>query len=192
MAKETYHLWRVFPWNLDATEGAPFSPQFIPPGQGSGRFDLGGDLSVLYLAETPVHAIAEKIQRYRGQELTSTELREFGFSLSLVEALLTIEDSALILDLSDPEELARHGFRPDTLMSRDRTRTQAVAREIHRQSFLGLRCWSALSGDWHSTVLFVDRLGTLGTIVYQTPVELTIGSPLLAEAAAELSIRITR
>lgn len=192
MAKEQLLLWRVFPWNIDAAKGDPFSPQFIPPGQGSGRFDLGGDLSVLYLAESPVHAIAEKIQRYRGQELTRSELREFGFPLSLVEVVVSIEEPAVIMDLGDPDELVRYGFRPDLLMSRDRTKTQAVAREIHRQSFLGMQCWSALSGDWHSTVLFIDRLGTLGTIEYRTPVPLTISSPTLAEAAAALSIRIVR
>lgn len=192
LSKDRIHLWRVFPWNIDAIAGDAFSPQLIPPGQGSGRFDLGGDLTVLYFAESPVHAIAEKIQRYRGQELTLSELREFGHPLSLVEAIPNVEKGAHILDLNNPVELARYKIRPDILMSRDRTRTQTVTREIHRLSSPGLRCWSALTGDWHSTVLFVDRLGSLGTIEYRTPVPLTLDSPAVAEAAAALSIRIAR
>src|SRR5437870_11175131 len=63
-------FWRVFPWDVKAAPGTPFSPQYIPPLQGSGRFDLDGSPSVLYLAESEVHAIGEKLQRYRGQEIT--------------------------------------------------------------------------------------------------------------------------
>ncbi len=68
MADATPVLWRVFPWEPRAAEGEPFSAAFVPGTQGSGRFDLRGG-RVLYLAESAEHAVAEKIQRFRAQEL---------------------------------------------------------------------------------------------------------------------------
>jgi len=62
--------WRVFPWDPNAKLGEPFSPSYIHPNQGSGRFDVAGTL-VVYLAETAVHAVAEKLQRFRGQKINA-------------------------------------------------------------------------------------------------------------------------
>ena len=57
--------WRVFPWDPAAKPGEPFSPSYVYPNQGSGRFDLSGKL-VVYLAESAVHAVAEKLQHLLG------------------------------------------------------------------------------------------------------------------------------
>src|SRR5207247_9003932 len=69
--------WRVFPWDPAAKPGEPFSPSYIYPDQGSGRFDIAGKL-VVYLAETAVHALAEKLQRFRGQKMDWRDLIESG------------------------------------------------------------------------------------------------------------------
>ncbi len=54
-------LWRAFPWDCTAPEGGPFSVRSVAPPhmQNYGRFDLHGRPSVLYLAQTPAHAVAE-------------------------------------------------------------------------------------------------------------------------------------
>jgi hypothetical protein len=79
--------WRVFPWDPAAKAGEPFSPGYVHPNQGSGRFDVSGKL-VVYLAETAVHAVAEKLQRFRGQKVDRKDLLESGHPLALVECQL--------------------------------------------------------------------------------------------------------
>lgn len=82
-------LWRVFPWEGKAAMGAPFSPSFVPEPTGRGRFDLPGRLSpVLYLAETPEHAVAELLHPWRGRTLDGRHLSRSGRPLALVEVSL--------------------------------------------------------------------------------------------------------
>jgi RES domain-containing protein len=183
-------FWRIFPWDPAAKPGAQFSPEFIPAGQGSGRFDLEDSPPVLDLAESPAHAIAEKFQQYRGREIGCPELRESGHPLSLVEVIMNLPESARIVDLCDPAALARHGCRPDELMSRDFTRTQAVSRRLHESGLCGFKVWSALTGDWHSTFLFVDRLRPGRHLSYATPVRIDFDMPPFHEAAELLGLRV--
>src|SRR5216117_812689 len=138
--------WRVFPWDPAAKPGESFSPSHIFPQQGSGRFDVAGKL-VVYLAETAVHAVAEKLQRFRGQRIDRNDLKESGWPLALVECRLPLQK---IADLCDPEVLAKHHIAPDSLASRDFTKTQGVSRMLYKEGYKGLRWWSALSGDWHT------------------------------------------
>lgn len=172
--------WRVFPWDPAAKPGEPFSPSYIYPKQGSGRFDVSGKL-VVYLAETAVHAVAEKLQRFRGQKLDRKDLRESGRDLALVECTSNIPK---IADLCDPRVLAKHGIAPDVLASREITRTQAIAAALQKEGYAGLRWWSALSGDWHTIVVFEGR------IEYAEPEALTTGHKAVQEAAAALGLRL--
>lgn len=49
-------------------------------------------------------------------------------------------------------------MRPDDLAHHDRRRTQSIARRLHdRSDASGLRWWSALTGAWHTVVIFTDR-----------------------------------
>lgn len=174
--------WRVFPWDPAAKPGEPFSSSYIYPNQGSGRFDLRDPaVPVLYLAETAVHAIAEKLQRFRGQRLDRHDLKESGRALALVEC--KIPSMAKIVDLCDPAVLVKHAIRPDVLASRDFRNTQTMARALHQQGYRGLRWWSALSGDWHTIVLFMDRIGG-SDIEYGKPEVITLTHPLVKEATA--------
>lgn len=172
--------WRVFPWDPAAKAGDPFSPGYIYPNQGSGRFDLSGKL-VVYLAETAVHAVAEKLQRFRGQKIDRKDLIESGKTLALVECRL---EKTKLADLCDPAVLVKYGIAPDVLASREVAKTQAIAGALHEAGFDGLRWWSALSGDWHTIVVFQ------GEIEYGAPEQLTIGHKAVQEAAMALGVRL--
>lgn len=182
-------IWRAFPWNPGARAGEPFSPSCVPPLQGKGRFDLPGvPGGVLYLAETPEHAVAERIQHYRGQSLGKAELRVAGHELALVAVELPPQIRDSLADLCDPNTLIRHGIRPDETASRERRITQRIAAELHSAGHPGLRWWSALSGDWHTVVLFRDRIDP--ALKFGTPEPLTIEHSAVREAARVLGLTV--
>lgn len=184
----TLVLWRVFPWDPAAERGAPFSPE-APPGRlGSGRFDLPGVTPVRYFAESPEHAVAEVIQGLRNQTLDVADLVRVH-PLALVEARLDATTAARIADLCDPAVLLRLGARPDRVASRDAAATQAVAHAVFGSGAVGLRWWSALSGDWHTVVLFDGAL-PVGGLTYGTPERLAVTSKAVVRAAASLQIVI--
>ncbi|MFN2570096.1 MAG: RES family NAD+ phosphorylase [Gemmatimonadales bacterium] len=175
--------WRVFPWDPAAKPGEQFSPSYIHPHQGSGRFDVSGKL-VVYLAESAVHAVAEKLQRYRGQQIGRTDLTESGKALALVECTLDKRLLAKIADLCDPAVLVQQHLSPDVLASREIAKTQRVAAGLLKAGFVGLRWWSALSGDWHTIVVFQ------GAIAYGTPEPLTITHRAVQDASVALGVRL--
>ncbi|MGI8496257.1 MAG: RES family NAD+ phosphorylase [Gemmatimonadaceae bacterium] len=183
-------LWRIFPWDANAKADALFSPESTPPKQGSGRFDLGGRPPVLYLAESPAHAIGEKLQRYRGQQIDWPELREFGHPLAVVQVTVNAAATAPVADLCDPVTLLRYQCRPDELMSRDSARTQAISRHLYVSGLGGFRVWSALTGDWHSTVVFLDRLQANQHLSFADPVAVELDSAPLHEAAELLALTV--
>lgn len=149
-------LWRVLPWDPSAPTGAPFSLTHVQAEQTSGRFDLGDRPPVLYLGESPEHAVGEKLQRFRGRRLTAAHLREYGLTLAVVPVRPAPGVIKAVADLTDPKVLHRLDLPPDVIVSRDRRRTQAVARRLYDDRYSGLHWWSALTGDWHTTVLFLD------------------------------------
>ena len=171
-------LWRVFPWNPSAPAGAPFSLTHVQPEQTSGRFDLGNRPPVLYLAESPEHAVGEKLQRFRGRRLTPAHLREYGLTLTVVPVTPAPSVIKAVADLTDPKVLHRLHLPPDVIASRDRRRTQAVARRLYEDGYSGFHWWSALTGDWHSTVLFLDpdRVPTRD-LTFGTPEPLSLQHP---------------
>lgn len=181
-------LWRVFPWDPAAAEGERFSPTYVPPGQGKGRFDLPRmPGAIMYCSETPEHAVGEMIQHYRGQALDEADLRVGGHLLALVAVTLAGQLRDRVLDLCDPEVLVRLGLRPDETASNDRKVTQRITSRIHGAGYAGLRWWSALTGDWHTVVLFRDRLDPAPA--YGPPEALTMDHPAVVQAARTLGIR---
>jgi hypothetical protein len=183
-------LWRVCPWDPNSPEGHPFSASYVKPVQATGRFDLNGDPPVLNLAQSPAHAVAEKIQAYHGRPMSHSHLAEDGRSLALVEVKVRLRNGSLA-DLCDPEELARYGVRPNDLMSRHVGCPQSISRRLHDADLHGFRVWSALSGDWHCTVLFMDRVGRNGTLTFGSPVRLHIRHQAVREAAEVLDIHLS-
>ena len=180
-------LWRVFPWDPDAKAGEPFSPSYINPCQEDGRYDLDGKPLILNLAESPAHAIAEQIQRRHGRNLRARDLTESGRPLAIVP--VTIGAWSAIPDLSLPRALHRFGCRPDQLMSRDPKCSQRLSRRLHQRGVSGFRVWSALSGDWHCTVLFMDRAVKL-SVTFGRPRRLTFHSRGVAQAGKVLDIAL--
>lgn len=178
--------WRVFPWDPDAGPGEPFSAGWVPPSQGQGRFDLPGvPGGVIYMAETPEHAVAEMIQHYRGHTLDSADLRVAGHALALVQIGIERRVMTDVADLCDAAVLTRLGIRPDETASSDRRRTQAIAARLHAEGHAGLRWWSALTGDWHMLVLFRDRARRFR---FGHPEPLTLAHASVIEAARALGI----
>ena len=166
--------------------GQRFSASCIPTGQGAGRFDVPDLTPVWYLAETPAHAVAEILQGLRNQPLDINDLIRFGRPLALVRVTL---DPAQLLDLCDPEILSHHNIRPDALAAWDFTRTHAIARQLYGAECVGFRWWSALSGDWHSSVVFHEKL-TEDQLIFGDPEPLTLRSPAIVEAAKRLAITL--
>lgn len=182
-------LWRVFPWEAEAEEGKPFSASYVPGGQGRGRFDLSGSPSgVLYLAEVPEHAVAEMIQPFRNQVLDEADLVVEGRTLARVSADLSAEVRDGVVDLCDPAELVRLRIHPDEIAARTRATTQRIASSLHAAGYTGLRWWPAFFGEWHTVILFRDRLPA--PPVYGAPHPLHLGDSVLAGAARRLDIEL--
>jgi hypothetical protein len=179
-------FWRVFPWDLAAEPGAPFSSRYVVPAerQQHGRFDLGTS-PVLYLTESPEHAVAELLRPFTGRPLTAAQLSGAGHPLALVEVRLDPGIASRVADLTDPLILARYAIRPDALASRNRTLTQSLSRALFDRGLPGFRWWSALHGDWHAALLFLGRIAE-GELAYGDPDPLTTSHPAVRAAATEL------
>lgn len=184
--------WRAFPWDPSAESSAPFSPDHLPKQSGLGRFDLPRHVgaSAWYLAESPEHAVAEKIQDLRNRALHDGFLFERGHRLAICSVDLDRELADRVADLCDPSELANRGIGPDRLAFRERSVTRQIAAHLHRdEGLFGFRWWSSFFGEWHTLVLFSDRTSR-SSLEFSTPEPLHPESPHLAAAAAALAIEI--
>jgi hypothetical protein len=180
-------LWRVFPWDEAAAPGERHSALWIASGQGRGRFDMPHSPSgVLYLAESPDHAIAESLQQYRGQTLDAADLMIAGHPLAVVSVSVPSVVLDGVADLCDAAVLLKLNIRPDQTASSDRRTTQQIAARVHAAGYTGLRWWSALKGDWHCIVLFCERLRD--ALSFGPPRVLTLADAEVAEAARALGI----
>lgn len=181
--------WRVFPWDGKAKEGVLFSRSHVPPATGRGRFDLPVDHSrVLYVSESPEHAVAELLQPWRNRRLRPEHLVRGGRPLALVSVELRLAAGGRPLDLCDPGALLELETRPDRVASRDRGRTQGIALDAWRAGATGLRWWSVFHGDWHGVAVFIDRVGD--ALDFGEPEVLTLDSVPLRLAAAALGMTI--
>jgi hypothetical protein len=183
--------WRVFPWNPRAAGNEPFSAAFVPGDQGYGRFDLPGETSgVRYLAETPEHAVAEKLVRLRNQSLEAEDLDEFGFRLALVGVELDIPATLGLFDLCSASQLESLGIDPDRTAFRDRSVTQAISQQVFDTGYAGLRWWSAFFGEWHTLVVYIRRMPD-AAVRFGRPEALRPEHPAVREAADALGITVT-
>jgi hypothetical protein len=182
--------WRVFPWNPEADEGDAFSPSFVPGGQGYGRFDLpDADVGVRYFAESPEHAVAEKLVRLRNQSMDEADLLEYGLSLALVDVRVEVPVTREIADLCSASALHSLGIAPDETAYHDRRTTQAISQRIHAAGFAGLRWWSGFRGEWHTVVLYTERISR-AALAFGTPDPLRLDHPAVREAADQLGIGV--
>ncbi|MBA3345048.1 MAG: RES family NAD+ phosphorylase [Gemmatimonadales bacterium] len=193
MSEAARKAWRCFPWDPGARDGTPFSSSYLPPGQTIGRFDLQDRPPVRYLAESPDHALGEALGPFRGTRFRSAYLRQGGHQFALVEVSLAPSLVARIPDCTDPEVLKALGLQPDELAHHDRSLTQAIARRLHdlgaaTGSPSGLRWWSALTGAWHTVVVFTDRARP-GEVKFGAPEHLRETDPQVVRALSVLGIR---
>jgi RES domain len=99
-----------------------------------------------------------------------------------------------IVDCTDPAVLAALGLRPDALAHHDRAITQAIARRLHdldegSDQPAGLRWWSALTGAWHTVVLFTDRERP-GEVAFAAPRRIEVDDEVVVRALSVLGIRV--
>ena len=180
-------FWRVIPWDPDVGEGRLFSPSHIPPTTGRGRFDLPAACSpVLYVAESPEHAIAEAIQPWRHRPLRGPHLLRAGSPLALVGVDLAADRASGVADLCDPKVISRLGVSADQVASRHRRRTQRIAALVWDRGHVGLRWWSSFRGDWYGVVLFTVRVKR--SLGFGKPEVLSPETPALRAAAAALGM----
>lgn len=140
-----------------------------------------------YLAASPEHAVAEVIQPWRGGRIGPAHLRRAGLPLGLVRVTLASR-SASLADLCRAEVLLRLAAEPDRTASRDRAITQAIARRIWDDGYAGLRWWSSFRGDWHTYVLFMERVD--GAVRFEVPEVLEPDHPAVRSGAEMLGIRV--
>lgn len=174
-------LSRVLPYRVDATEGQPGHPLFIPTPKGAGRADAPGTYSVLYAADEPAGAVAEA---FAGVPVWTETMFEKPALGPVRRALASYELSlaAAVLDLDDADALKRLGLRPSDVVTRDRSVTQRWALAAYLEHrWVGVRWWSYHDPRWHSFALWdLRKLRVIGVDA------LSLQHPAVAEAAAVL------
>jgi RES domain-containing protein len=180
-------LYRTFAGSDEAGAHEPGGALFVPRwSQGSGRHDDPYEYGVLYTSRVRESAVAEYLRFFRGQTLTDAELRSAdGRTLRLAE----IDDSMLpaLRDLDDPRELARRRLRPSGVATRDRERTQSIARDLFGEGASGFSWWSTIEAAWINVTLFAERAIDALRVV-GAPERLSTEHPAVRGAAAELGI----
>ena len=181
-----YRVYRALDGAAPTERGGPL---FVPREyQGAGRHDSPGRYGAFYAARSPVAAVAETIQAFRGRDLSAEDLeRSDGTRLMLV----AYDDSGLetLLDLDEPAVLVEEGWRPSGVASRDRAVTQGMAVHAFEAGALGLSWWSTLDSAWTNVTLFAERAVVDGSVTVQgSPEPLTIKHAEVVAAADQLAI----
>lgn len=186
-------LYRVYRAVDGAAPAARGGPLYVPRDrQGAGRHDSPGRYGAFYAARSPVAAVAETIQAFRGRDVSPDDLElADGSRLTLA----AYDDSALerLIDLDEPAVLVEEGWRPSGVASRDRMVTQSMAVRAFEAGALGLSWWSTLDAAWTNVTLFAERTLEAGAVVVHGAGEtLAIKHPSLVAAADHLAIPLVR
>jgi hypothetical protein len=182
-------LYRVYRALDGAALTARGGPLYVPrEHQGAGRHDSPGRYGAYYAARSPVAAVAESIQAFRGRDLAPEDLeRSDGTRLMLA----TLDDSGLdaLVDLDEPAVLMEEGWRPSGVASRDRAVTQAMAVRAFESGALGLSWWSTLDSAWTNVTLFAEpAFGDGAVTVDGSPEPLSLKHPDVVAAADHLAM----
>lgn len=175
-------LYRVVPYLDTADEGEPGHPLYVPTSTGANRIDNPGVYDALYLGDEPACAVAEAFgwaPRWNAGLLRGTPSLPGS-----VRALVSYEldEGSAVCDLDDADRLAELGLRPSRVVTRERTVTQAWARDLFDAGeFVGVRWWSYYNPDWGSVGLWDIAALTVTDIVV-----LTIHHSSFVAAAAEV------
>jgi len=150
-------LYRVFDWDGSSLGRADGGPLFVArTGQGSGRHDNPSQFGAWYCSRHPLSAVAESLQRFRGQALDDDDfIRPDGRVKALVG--LEIDDNISLVDLDDPAELSTRRLRPSQVATLQRATTQQIAASLFREGATGIAWWSTLEAAWTNVTLFYER-----------------------------------
>lgn len=186
-------LYRVFRASDASAPSARGGPLFVPREyQGAGRHDNPGRYGAFYAARSPVAAVAETIQAFRGRDLSPDDLVLADGS---VLSLAAFDEAGLggLVDLDDPVVLVREAWRPSGVASRDRAVTQSMAARAFEQGAMGMSWWSTLDAAWTNLTLFAERTIDAGAVVLEgAPEALSLTHPAVVAAADHLAIPLVR
>ena len=180
-------LYRVFEWDGSSTGRTDGGPLFVArTWQGRGRHDNPSQFGAWYCSRHPLSAVAESLQRFRGQALDEDDFsRPDGRVKALVG--LEIDDSVALVDLDDPAELSARHLRPSHVATLQRATTQQIAASLFREGATGISWWSTLEAAWTNVTLFYER--ALPHVRVATPPRrLSTGDAGVREAAALLDV----
>lgn len=153
-------FYRVFPYDATAPDNAPGGALFVPPG-GMNRIDNPSLYRVFYAAEEPEAAVGESFGR-----LPIWRTETFIHASGNPYAIATYEiDDLVLFDLDDVSMLQSIGIvHPTDVVTRDRARTQAWAKDIFlRGGFGGARWWSFYHPSWYVVGIWQhNRLRLIG------------------------------
>ena len=183
-------LYRVFPFVPGSDPSQPGGALYVPrERQGVGRHDSPDRYGALYVSRSPMSAVAERIQAFRGQAIGDMDLR---LRDGAVLALAAFDDGALdvLVDLDDPAELVARGLRPSRVATRDREATRAVARGLFDEGHAGFAWWSTLEASWTDVTLFAERAAGTLALVGEFDV-LSVRHPVLRASAEALGVRLS-
>lgn len=182
-------LFRVFSWAGAAAHRSDGGALFVARDrQGAGRHDAPERYAAWYCSRHAVSAVAESIQFARGQLLEDADFaRADGRRLALAE--IHLDDRVRVLDLDDPNELARRGLRPSEVATGRRAVTQAIASEIFGDGLTGFSWWSTLEAEWTNVTLFHERaLPKITLAAAPRPLSTSLGE--VREAAERIGVLV--
>lgn len=156
--------------------------------QGSGRYDIPERSAVIYCSKSPVSAIAEVIQGFRGTVLTN---QVFVYPGKKVRALshIVLDDSVPLIDFDDPKELSKRQLNPSQVATMNRQTTQNIARSLFDEGAFGFTWWSTLEASWTNVTLFENRIFKYLSIEDQV-LALNKQMPEVIEASKALNIQL--
>ncbi|MCH7730896.1 MAG: RES family NAD+ phosphorylase [Candidatus Marinimicrobia bacterium] len=180
----------MFIWD-GTSYGSAIMQNLFPPRsrQGSGRHDIPDRTAVIYCSKSPVSAVAEVIQGFRGTFLTN---RVFLYPGNKVRALahILLDDSVLLVDLDDPEELSKRQLNPSQVATMNRQMTQSISRSMFDEGAFGFTWWSTLDASWTNATLFENRISEYLSIEDQVLVlEKQMSVVINASKALNIQIR---
>ncbi len=117
-----------------------------PPRQGTGRIDNPQEYLTLYAAGRPSVSVAEIFAAQPSPWDETTLYRADSRPYYLAE--IEFPDERPVCNLDDPRVLLDRMLKPSSIVSRDRTRTQAWALDIfHESRWDGVSWWSFYDPD---------------------------------------------
>ena len=182
-------FYRIFPFNPASQKFQPGHALHVSRSkQGQGRFDIPQLDGVLYCSRDPISTIAEFIQVFRGQLITSAHFeRPDGIIIAI--ANFQYPDSKKLIDLDDPKTLVSYKIRPSHFLTRNRVKTKAVCQQIYKKAMDGFLWPSTLEASWVNCCLFDSRVRSKLSI--NSPIRpLSLNMPEVKEAAKIFGVSI--